>query len=181
MVKENELLIDEVRNIKTIAESIPIYENAKIELSKFHPEEVSPIAKYVLLPNLKRILYLNLYLKNLNKNMFELDEVVPIGDQIIGPPIVEWSEQDGVPVIVDGIHRFWLARLLDVKVNSIYVKNVDPNYPVTSYPVNWDEVIVRKEWPEDINVRRDLRVDQNLTNKFYRDFSILGSTGRRTK
>jgi hypothetical protein len=115
------------------------------------------------------------------KGNFDLDEILEYNGIIIAPPVVELS--DGVPAIVDGIHRFYLAKQLGVPVKAIYIEGA--TLPLISYPVSWDVVKEYDEAPENPKHRRALRLGiedkSEVLRTYYRDFSLLGSRGRRPR
>lgn len=175
---ERELLID-VRNVVTLDGGLPIYRNAKIELRNFYPEEVYPTAKYVISGNLETLRAIDEIMTNEGYDIFHLRERVENGVGVISPPIVEMS--DGVPAIVDGQHRFWLAREKRQDVTAIYVEGVNPDYPIIGFPVDWDLVREYEERPIKRELIRDLRFpdDSSVLRKYFRDLRYFGSMGRR--
>ena|SRR3989344_2071696 len=116
-------------------------------------------------------------------DIFKLDRIYPNSTYVVAPPVVEIS--DGVPAIVDGLHRCALARNLGEPVSVILVDGVNPQYPIISTPVTWNEVVEyyqKPEIPELLrNVRPGIRDEGGSLRRFYRDFSYLGSTGRRPR
>ena len=66
------------------------------------------------------------------------------------------------------------------EISVVLVDGVDSNYPLISTPVCWGEVIEYSQKPEVPELLRNIRpgIGDKL-RKFYRDFSRLGSLGRR--
>lgn len=174
-------LLKTVRDVRTLDGSYPVYRGAKVSLRMFWAIQVYPISKYVLRSNLE-------LLRNLDKQMllegidiFQLRKVTYWNETVIGPPLVEYDGD--VPVIVDGIHRFYLALEMGRAVNCIYVEGADAQFPVIGLPVQWEDVTLRDSLPSDPRLRRDLRpgIEDTSTclRRHYRDLSFLGSKGRR--
>jgi len=182
-IDSTQAMLEAVRGTTTLDGSYPLYQNAFVSLQSFDPNELYPTAKYVLNDNLNTIRSIDKELVDYGIDVFNLNEVIQLNDIVIAPPIVELS--DGVPCIVDGQHRSFLAREAGRRINCIYVTGVDPNYPIISTPVGWDQVIAYDKKPEAAELLRDIRPgiadsSQGL-RRFYRDFSFLGSQGRRPR
>ena len=177
-----EELLDLIRQTTTLND-FPIYERAEIGLKRFDAEEAFPIAKYVLEQRLAELTELEEKLQIHGLSIFDLDSVIEIGNVRMGPPVVEYSIDDAIPVIVDGLHRFYLAKESSLKINSLFIRNVHPDYPTISLPIEWDELSVVKEMPEIVEDRRKLREgipnNDEVIRSFFRDFKFLGSPGRR--
>lgn len=167
-----------VKATKTLEGGIPIYEDAQISLQTVDPNEVFPIANYVLTENLKRLFGTWIQHMKDDCNIFDLNGLVAVDDFLIAPPVVEWCEQDQKTLIVDGIHRFWLARKMHLPITTIFVEGVDPNYPVISFPMPWEEVRIHEKRPDNSRYLRPGITNENR-QRFYRDLSVLGSTGTR--
>lgn len=180
---ETQSLLEAVRSTQTLDGGIEIYKNAKINLCQFDPCDLYPTAKYVLLDNLSRIANFYSEFHPFGVDILNLTRIVHLPGIVIGPPIVEIS--DGVPAIVDGIHRCWFARENGLPITVVLVENSDPEYPLISFPVTWGDVLVYKTAPTDPKLRRDLRPTiedkSESLRKYYRDLSYLGSTGRRPR
>ena len=175
-------LLQTVRAIRTLDGGVPIYQSATISTQVFHPEGVAPIARYVLSPSVARLEQTYRELMESGVNLFDLDGVVEYRGFPISPPIVEYSPEDNANLIVDGIHRFYLARRLGSLVRAVYVHGADQSLPVIGLPVGWHE-IVECETPPPAKERRRLRSGiedrSEVLRRYYRDYSPLGSTGRR--
>ena len=172
-------LISSVRETQTLNGGISVYQHANIELRTFDPKDVFPSALYVLYPNLKEVGNIATELRAEGKDIFTLTDIEQTSIGVIAPPVVELS--DGVPTIVDGIHRFWWALSVNKPINAIYVENA--SLPIVSYPVSWDEVRLCDERPSEPRFMRKLRdgIADNSEDlrRYYRDLSFLGSKGRR--
>ncbi len=177
-------LIEAVRNTRTLDGGFPLYENAEISIRVFDPNDLYPTAKYVLKNNLQFVASMrDEILSTDSVDIFMLDQIYVNSIYIVAPPVVEMS--DGVPAIVDGLHRCTLARNLGKLVSVIFVDGVDPKYPIISTPVSWDEIVEYSQKPEVAellrNVRPGIRDEGGSLRRFYRDFSYLGSAGRRPR
>ena len=159
--------------------NIPVYKDASISLRRFHPDELKPTALYVVEDNIVKITDIAEELSSEGINIFNLHGTVNHSEGIISPPVIEMV--DGVPAIIDGLNRIWWASLSDKMVTCIFVKGA--SLPTISYPVTWQEVVLYKDKPNDPKLLRRLREGIADTpselRKYYRDFSYLGSKGRR--
>lgn len=183
IVQETELL-QQVRNTVTLDGGIPVYADANIDLLQFDPTDVYPTALYVLQEHLDRLLVMYNVMREFGVDILNLQGIYNYADGIvIAPPLVELC--DGVPAIVDGIHRFYLAGALGKPVTAIYVEGANPDYPLVSYPVSWEEVNLYQSRPTDPKLLRKVRYGIEDTSeglrKYYRDLKFLGSSGRRPR
>lgn len=177
-------LVQLVRSIETLDGGIPVYKNAEIRISREYPEFLYPSAKYVLRSNLETVSYLRSKYLRQGVDILKLDGLYSDGKTVISPPIVEWS--DNCWVIVDGLHRLWLARYENLgRVNVLKIRGSNPDYPIISYPVVWREVAEYAQKPEKPhllrNIRNDIKDESESLRRYYRDFSVLGSSGRRPR
>jgi hypothetical protein len=53
-----------------------------------------------------------------------------------------------VPLLLDGIHRVWLARQENSLIRCVTVRNCEWQYPSAAYPNEWSEVQVCAEVPK---------------------------------
>ena len=115
---------------------------------------------------------------------------------LLAPPIVEVSKIDGnIPVLVDGEHRFVLAREYGQKVRVVWIEGVSEEIPVIAKPIKWDEVKIYDVVPE-LAGKRDFRfrnlkdiprsktikekvTKENMFYFYYRDLSKVCSSGIR--
>lgn len=99
----------------------------------------------------------------------------------IAPPIVETyfesSEGKNVSLIVDGLNRIWTAKRVRGDIGCIEITKVPNQFPLVPMPLYWDDVKVEEEVPQ---VKRKYRFPEASDKYFfYRDLSILGSSGIR--
>lgn len=177
-------LIELVRETRTLDGGVELYKNAEISVKTFDSNELFPSAKYVLKSNLDFVARMREEIMRAHGvDILKLREIFGDSVYVVAPPVVELS--DGVPVIVDGLHRCTLARRLGESISVIYVEGVDLGYPIISTPVTWDRVVEYETKPEDPTLLRDVRLgiqdDGGSLRRFYRDLSYLGSLGRRPR
>lgn len=176
-------ILEVVRGILTLNGGVLVYNDAKIGLQRFKADQVYPLSKYVLST---KISFLNGLRLGLLKSRIDILNLIGLETltkiykgYVIAPPLVERS--DGVDVIVDGLHRFWIARQLNLPINCIYVGGA--SLPLIGLPVEWDRVVYRDNLPKNPRERRDLRPgiadESQVLRKYYRDLTVLGSGGRR--
>lgn len=129
------------------------YEYTDIRHERIDPSEVRPTAKYVLRSNLATIEALDKELSTQGIDIFNLKGVVKLDENnYICPPILEvWEEEpyNGIPVIVDGAHRLYIARKRGIKVNCVVVSGkISSMLPVLPL-AGWQEVFEKDEVPKD--------------------------------
>jgi len=113
------------------------------------------------------------------------------------PPIVEISKIDGgVPVLLDGQHRFLLAKKLGLPIRVVWIEKVLEDVPVIAKPVEWTRVKKLTKVPEVVE-KRDFRykrlkdfpdisrfskvkiTEKNRRYFFYRDLNEITSSAVR--
>lgn len=163
-------------------ELIRPYERATIKLVRIKPAEVLPTAKYVLRSHLVALEALDEELSNEGINIYELDGVVRMNNgNFICPPILEiWNEPpyNGIPVIVDGAHRLYLAMKKGIEVNCVVISgNISSMLPVLPL-AGWDEVVEYDAVPDDKrNYHPDIPAGHEPNNYYRKGFP--GSKGER--
>ncbi len=99
----------------------------------------------------------------------------------MGPPIVEISKADGgKPILLDGEHRFMIARELKKPIRVIWIDNIPKEYPPVSLPVTWGDVQILSEVPSE-QAKRKYRPTPHPHYYFYRDLSSVASGGIRSE
>lgn len=158
------------------------YEYADIVQDLVEPSKIAPTAKYVLRDHLATIESLDVELSAQGIDIFNLHGIVQIDkNNFICPPILEiWNEKpfNGVPVIVDGAHRLYIALKRGIKVNCIIVSGqISSMLPVLPLS-DWGEVVERDDVPKDKR-NYDPKIPGNWKpHEVYRS-RIPGSTGPR--
>ncbi len=183
------------------------YLKATIESKVVKPDDVFPISLYVLRSNLEKQKQLHdVLMKEHGIDTFDQDNDTPDisyrieGEKIdwkMAPPIVEVSDVDGgKPILVDGEHRFMIARDVGEPIRVVWITRISTDYPVVAYPVSWDEVRSYDVVPDASHKRkyRYLTLDSfpdvgsfskvkitknNCRYFFYRDLNPVCTTGIR--
>lgn len=174
------------------------YQTSEITLRSLDIETLSPLAKYVLEENLVKMERIRLALLAQEVDILRLSgrvEVISGSERtFIGPPIIEEWPHEGC-LIVDGLHRIWLARRHGIKrVSCVFIRNV--SMPLVPLPVRWDEIQEYspghlppekhayrfQSFSDVVSVDRAGEwgvTEQNFRYFFFRDFARLGSSGVR--
>ena len=183
------------------------YIKARISTKLVDVGSIFPISLYALRPKLRLQADIHrVLLKDLKINSLDLNGDRPdITFQVVGerglwsmaPPIVEVSLIDGgKPVLVDGEHRFLLAKALGQSVRVVWIEKVPREYPVVGLPVSWEKIVLYDKVPSltkkrlfrftqitefpNISAFSAIKVDEeNYRYFFYRDLSPVCTTGIR--
>jgi hypothetical protein len=183
------------------------YKNAQIEYRIIDPYSVKPISLYALKDNLAtqhqiHQLFQDKYQLNTLDLPPESRHVLfnvegESGNWLIAPPIVEESSVDGgIPVLIDGEHRFLLAHELQQPIGVIWISQVPTQFPTVAYPVEWSEVKIYDQVPSLVEKRKyrypqlsdfpDISsfsqqpvAEDNYLYFFYRNLNPLCNTGVR--
>lgn len=185
------------------------YSHAKIQFVLVDLDALSPMALYVLRSRLEEVLELHdalmvTYclgiwdLPGLLEFRYNSEEV-----QRLAPPVVEeyvetaWPGNPRLMGLVDGLHRCIAARDAGLsRVRAVVASDVP--YPLMPLPVHWDEVRTYDDYnPPPDHMKRRFRyqaltdfpfgsyqtsipvTEDNFQYFFYRDWSALGSRGKR--
>jgi hypothetical protein len=148
-------LIEAARRVSlTNVRGIYPYLNAQISLEEVSIDSLVPTARYVLRNNLYAQKQLHEQLLRFGIDSFHLTKDLAAarlygnsGEQILVPPIIEVSEDDGgVNAITDGLHRITKAR--ERGEESVSVLKIEGSAtPLPVEPVNWDEVRIVDQVP----------------------------------
>lgn len=159
------------------------YEYADFDIRLVDPLEAVPTAKYVLKSHLALIERLEKELLLQGIDIFNLHGMVETDDgHIICPPIIEvWNqiphEYDGILVIIDGLHRHYLAKKRGKKVTSVIVSGcISSDLPVL--PLTWKDVLEQDAVPKDKRNYHPGIPDPYKPYELYRH-PFPGSTGLR--
>jgi|SRR3989338_4558157 len=155
--------------------------NSKISLTQYFPKNLKVGQKYAYAENLTSVLSgLPAFFDNfmIPSGVSELGCWFLFGKDIDGisamacymPPIVERHGKK--LVIMDGIHRNYIAKQFGVSINVILVEDISIPFPCGMR--EWDElqVISLNDKPKDINERYF-----DLTKELFRDLKYLGIDG----
>lgn len=169
-----------ISRIRTMNGHLPFIRGS-IKLAKFDPKNLKVGQKYAYRENLTDVLEgLPAFFRNymIPSGICELGAWFIFGEDMKGvpslscylPPIVERNGEH--LVIMDGIHRNYIAMQFGVAINAILVENVYIPFPCGMR--NWNElsVIPLADKPADINERYF-----DLTKELFRDLKYLGIDG----
>jgi len=157
------------------------FRNSKIRLSQYHPANLKVGQKYAYEENLTGVL------KGL-PSFFE-KFMIPCGVSELGSWFLFGKDIDGVPamacymppiverhgknlVIMDGIHRNFIAKQFGVSINVILVEEISIPFPCSMREWCELQVISLNDKPKDINERYF-----DLTKELFRDLKYLGIDG----
>jgi hypothetical protein len=146
-----------------------VYEHASLAVQAFDPEDLTPAQRYVLMPNVRRLLELR---DALDVDIFGLDGGVVVDGIPLLPPVVERSEEpDGrtVWLINDGIHRVYAAKLTGSPINVVAIDGA--SHPYYALATSWEAVVELEELPEGFQ-KKAYRVPENY-KALFRDFNAV--------
>jgi hypothetical protein len=146
-----------------------VYEHATLQLETFEPLDLTPAQRYVLMPNVRRILDLR---ESLDVDIFALDGGVSLDGIPLLPPVVERSQEpDGrtVWLINDGIHRVYAARLSGSPINVVAVDGA--SHPYYALAASWEAVVELEALPDGFQ-KKTYRVPENY-KALFRDFNAV--------
>lgn len=146
-----EALIQQLRKVTMLKDPTNyIYKDVYISLENINTDYLIPPQNYLLNNELENKLELKYALEKHGYDLFNLNGYLEFQldtGQIVTllPPIVEESiEQNGavLPIINDGMHRVYLARVHGVNPKVIFIRGVPNQYPYYAFPVigGWDKV-----------------------------------------
>ncbi|MBI2463076.1 MAG: hypothetical protein HYV65_02470 [Candidatus Spechtbacteria bacterium] len=159
-------------------EKILAYRDAEMRLADFMPNELNLTSLYLLEDHIESLKRLRAeFLDRYQIDILRLSSVLHIKTDdglLVGmaPPFVEIYEETvrivsrpgdrrppatvllQIPVLIDGIHRAWIAREEGLSLRCIVVSGALKAYPPYAYPNDWSQVRVYSTKPE--------------TKKFYR-------------
>lgn len=149
---------------KVISDFFP-YLHAKISLQEVSVDSLRPSALYVLKDNLDRVQAVNDQLANKGIDVYGFNQSTALVDYnyggrggiILGPPIVEVSDEDsGALVVADGLHRVTRAKM-DGRKRIVVLKIENAAMPLPVFPIEWYEVKVEASVPSE---KRRYRFDK---------------------
>jgi hypothetical protein len=146
-----------------------VYEHATLGLTTFDPLDLTPAQRYVLMPNVRRLLELR---DALDVDIFALDGGVYLDGIPLLPPVVERSQEpDGrtVWLINDGIHRVYAAHLAGSPISVVTVDGA--SHPYYALAASWDDVVELEELPDGFQ-KKSYRVPEHY-KALFRDFNAV--------
>ena len=178
MIKNQTELLTALKQVETLDGRIPVYRDTDIRFELVDPADLKPTAKYVIESNLERV-------NATREALIDRDGTdiykTPCGSLyegfLITPPVVEGDE------IVDGLHRCYDSLHDGREILVARVTGVSESLPSIGSPISWDQVKRFDHRPSLAGDCRELKhnivgIPSELRSLF-RDFSGLGSTGRR--
>ncbi len=182
-----EELIARLRQVPLMEQpEVMIYEQAFISLEQIHTDYLHPAQNYLWLQELRKTQELGWSLAEQGVDLFRLDGFVTYtvrqGDGSeatydLYPPIVEESiEADGTlaPIINDGMHRLYLARLEWRVPQVTYIRGLPRAYPYYAYPrrQGWEGINLLADNPDSkVYLKKCHRVRHN--KRLFRDFQAV--------
>lgn len=178
------------------------YKNAKIESRVISPNEVYPLSAYLL--SGKLAIHKCLYHRFLGERKIDVFDLRGgfqfsvdggVNKFVFGPPIVEVSKVDkDKPLLLDGLHRIYLARKLKKKVRVVWLSKIPLELPIIAKPLRWPNIKMYgkvpvakkmrkyrwqtfKEFCQDNNFAK--ATPENYRYFLYRDVSEINSTWHR--
>ena len=176
------------------------YVEASISLEEIDIDQLIPLSKYLLEEQLGLLTSLQSELRAQGGDLFSLEGRLTWSDagrtKSIAPPVVEVWEGEG-HLLVDGLHRVWLARTQGrCSITCVMLRGV--TVPLVPLSASWEDIRVFPEGerpteaqkrnyrfadPEAVrNVRdviRDGVTEDNFRYYLFRDLNALGSSGIR--
>jgi len=175
-----ELCLNIVSHMQTMNGHYP-FKKSSIKLTKFDPNNIKVGQRFAYRENLTGILE--------NLPAFFKNFMTPSGVSELGAYFIFGKDADGTPslacymppiverhgkhiVIMDGIHRNYIAMQFGVSLNGIFVENISIPFPCGMR--EWSElrVISLTEKPKNLNDRYF-----DLTKELFRDLKYLGIDG----
>ena len=140
---------------------VQLYWDSSLSVSRcVDPDLLAPAQRYVLTPNVEKILELHEAMERMGVDIFDLDGGFYVatsenpGERVpVLPPIVEESLERGgrtVLLISDGMHRVFAARSAGKPVTVVVVRDVPAQYPYYAYALEegWRGVRQFTELPD---------------------------------
>src|SRR3989344_4294223 len=147
------------------------YRKANLSLQTVCPKDIFPLAMYALLPQLSFISSLYEELMRLEVDILNFDSQISSIDFTWGkqgrlaPPLIEIN--DGCLLLVDGLHRVYLGRLLGLEtISAVIADGVESTLPCL--PVSWDDVILTDTVPPANLKRKFITGDPEADYKLFR-------------
>lgn len=170
-----------LKNVKTMDGQKP-FESATFEMQKMGIRQLRIGQRFAyrenyvkLLENISDILCRN---HAINSGMLELGAYIVFGEDVRGkkviafylPPIIEMH--NGTPVIMDGIHRDFIALKMGQPIFAIVANGITVPFPCEPHSWNDLKVIPSAEKPEKLEDRYF-----GLRKELFRDLKFFGIDG----
>lgn len=157
------------------------YKHANISIKTFSYKDLTPIQFYYIKKNLKLLKKLkDEFIKQYNIDIFNLDGYLNFKtdkyDQklTMTPPIIEVV--DGKNLLIDGMHRVMLSKILGQDIKCVYIENIKPEYYhyALPNPNGWEDIkSFFFEVPKSFKTR-NVRYDGDDYRKYRRVYKFEG-------
>ena len=159
------------------------YKHANISIKTFSYKDLAPIQFYYIKKNLNLLKKLkDEFIKQYDIDIFNLDGYLNFKtdkyDQILTmtPPIIEVV--DGKNLLIDGMHRVMLSKMLEQDIKCVYIENIKPEHYHYSLPNpnGWEDVKgFLLEVPKFFKTR-NVRYDGDDYRKYRRVYKFEGES-----
>ncbi|MBW6452073.1 MAG: hypothetical protein K0B02_05090 [DPANN group archaeon] len=175
-------LISGIKNTPLLFNSeICPYKEANVSIKKFHTDELSPTAFYVLEDRIKMQDILHKTLINefdINSYCLEKGYVIDDGTftYTLLPVITHRSDIDGGVILVeDGAHRSYHARSIGSDINTIFIEGVPEHIPFYAFPNpnGWGDVNVFDDISNVTQKKLYRTEDKDAQYKLFRDYDAV--------
>ncbi len=178
------------------------YRSADISLREISWREANPTTLYLLQSGIKNQEDLRSRLSSSGLDALHLHSAVVFeteqGIRTLLPPIVEVQEEQvkfenphgdrtylgayriNVPLINDGAHRFYLARMEKISSTVIYISGIPSQYPFYAFPNHWDDVKIVDEVPQNKAEKKLYRREESYALYRNLDSVFAGCSKPRT-
>lgn len=142
-VESPEEFISALRNVAIKGDAaVKPYRDANLSIEHVRLSDLMPLSKYVLEDQLLVLRSLRNRMESVGVDIFDLGGRVTFIDggreSVVGPPLVEVWEGEGA-LLVDGLHRTWLAR--DEGRESISATVITGvKVPLVPMPTTWEAI-----------------------------------------
>ncbi len=185
----------QVQLLKPDEQGNPIYpyRDAHISFRQVHPDEVNPTTFYLLRKGIEQQRKLKQEIEEKKLSFFQLPGALVYrteeGTRTLLPPIIEVQEEVvryenprgdkqydtsfrvQIPVINDGAHRIYLAKMHEELPLVCYISGALPEYPLYAFPNHWDDVKIVEETPQEKEKKKLYRREDNYA--LYRNFDSV--------
>ncbi len=201
-----EKLIEEIRrvplkNSREDGTKVFPYEKAKINLREMYAEELNPGSKYLLQPAFEfQINLRNSLIQDHGIDSLKLSGGYEVENEkeelwLLIPPIIEVSEETvkyidtrgdieynnpiktKLNIIVDGLHRSYVGKIIQSSLSVIHIFGVPDEYPFYALANQWNEIKIMQDTPQKMEEKKNYRRKDSYA--LYRDFDILGCGKQR--
>jgi len=174
------LLISKLKKVVMLKDTKNrVYSNAYITIENINPDCLFPCQYYILKDELDKKIQLQDAFSEIGCDIFELRSYIEFSlangtsMRTLLPPIIEESiEFDGrvYPLINDGMHRIFLAKLQKRNITVVYIRGSNEPYYAYPLPNGWNDVKIVNEISKN-SIKKIHRIQDN--KKLYRNFDSV--------